>query len=141
MHIYLLLSMALRCLTLRERNLRRQQNKLAVIKSAEKKTILIQPNSEVVISGYMDRKLPYYSVCALTQPTKQSSIPLDLDITPTVVSYTYHNHETTDVHITNISTRTVSVSPHSILCELQPVHIQSIQKYEAASDMNTSELS
>lgn len=45
---------ALRCLTLRERNLRRQQNKLAVIKSAEKKTILIQPNSEVVISGYME---------------------------------------------------------------------------------------
>ena len=65
--------MALRCLTLSERNLRRQQNKLAVIKSAEKKTILIQPISEVVISGYMDRKLPYHPVCALIQPTKRSS--------------------------------------------------------------------
>ena len=141
-HLFTSVYMALRCLTLRERNLRRQQNKLAVIKSAEKKTILIQPNSEVVISGYMDRKLPYHPVCALIQPTKRSSIPLDLDITPTVVSYTYHNHETTDVHITNISTRTVSISPHSILCELQPVHIQSIQKYEeeAESDMDTSEL-
>jgi hypothetical protein len=33
-------------------------------------------------------------------------------------------------------------TPHSILCELQPVHIQSIQKYEeeAESDMDTSEL-
>jgi hypothetical protein len=49
-HLFTSVYMALRCLTLRERNLRRQQNKLAVIKSAEKKTILIQPNSEVVIS-------------------------------------------------------------------------------------------
>ena len=41
--------MALRCLTLRERNLHRQQNKLTAIKSTEKKMILIEPNSEVVI--------------------------------------------------------------------------------------------
>jgi hypothetical protein len=75
-HLFTSVYMALRCLTLRERNVRRQQNILAVIKSAEKKTILIQPNSEVVISGYMDRKLPYHPVCALIQPTKRSSIPV-----------------------------------------------------------------
>ena len=136
-HLLTPVYLALRCLRLREKELRKQQNKLAIVKSAEKNKIVIPPNSEVVISGYLDKKLPYHPVCALVQPTTRSSIPPDLDITPVLVPYTYNKSHTgtTDIQITNISTRTVTIPPNSILCELQPVHIENIDRQEEEQDL------
>ncbi len=128
--IYASVYMAIRCLTLQEKKLKRQSNRIAIIKSAETKRIIIPPNSEVTIKGYLDKSVPYHPTCCIIQPTKNSIIPDDIDITPTVVPYTYGDTKTVDVNFTNVSTRTVSVTPNAIVCELHPVPIENISRYE-----------
>ena len=96
---------------------------MALIKSAETRPITIPANTEVVIQGYMDKMLPYPSTVSMLHPTKNSVIPTDLDIVPAVISYDQNHRENIPVHIANVTTRTVTVSPRSLLCELQPVSV------------------
>lgn len=49
--------LAFRCMTLRERELRRNGHRLGIVKSAETERITIPPNGSVRIRGYLDRKL------------------------------------------------------------------------------------
>lgn len=115
--------LAFRCMTLRERELRRNGHRLGIVKSAETERITIPPNGSVRIRGYLDRKLPYHQVLAMLQATTKSSIPSDLDVTPSLHHYNYTDNSSIPVEISNVTTRTVSVSPRAILCELQPVTI------------------
>lgn len=71
--------------------LSRNKNRLGVVKSADT-VIIIPPNSEMKINGYIDREVPYHPVCAFLQNTHKSVIPQDLDISPSVVSYKYQNN-------------------------------------------------
>ena len=114
----------MRCLVMRKKELCKNRNILAFIKSVENRKITIPANSEVVINGYLDKKVLYEPVCAIVQPTTSSFIPDDLDISPTLVSYDSQKTELVPIHITNISTRTVPVLPKAMLCELQPVTIE-----------------
>ena len=120
--------LALRCVTLREKELSRNHNRLALVKSAEHKSITIPANSEIVIQGYLDKALAYNSVCAILQPTCSSYLPSDLDVSPSLISYEYAHHETVPVHITNVTTRTVTVPPRALLCEVQPVSIEDMSE-------------
>lgn len=61
------------------------------MKSADT-VIIIPPNSEMKINGYIDREVSYHTVCAFLQNTHKSVIPQDLDISPSVVSYKYQNN-------------------------------------------------
>lgn len=83
--------------------------------------IIIPPNSEMKINGYIDREVPYHPVYAFLQNTHKSVIPQDLDISPSVVSYKYQNNKNnTEVWISNVTTRTVKIPPKALLCEIQP---------------------
>ncbi|XP_076083902.1 uncharacterized protein LOC143054750 [Mytilus galloprovincialis] len=116
-----------RCLLLREKELQKRSNRLGLVKSAEGKTIKILPNRDVIIQGYTDHELPYHTVCAMLQPTEKADIPTDLDVAPTLLSYSYRNNGTIPVHISNVTTRTVTISPNAILCEIQPVSVADIE--------------
>ncbi|VDI62944.1 Hypothetical predicted protein, partial [Mytilus galloprovincialis] len=107
--------------------LERQHNRLALVKSAETKPIIIQPNTEVVIKGYMDKMLPYPSTVSMLHATSNSVIPYDLDIVQAIITYDQNQRDDIPVHISNISTRTVTVAPRALLCELQPVTITTEQ--------------
>ncbi|XP_063438199.1 uncharacterized protein LOC134719148 [Mytilus trossulus] len=122
--------LAFRCLTLRNHELEKQHNRLAIVKSAEMKSITIPPNTEVVIKGYMDKKLEYPTSCALLHATRKTSLSTDLDIVPAIVNYNRHRKEPILVRISNITTRTVTVAPRSIICELQPVSIEELPPTE-----------
>lgn len=115
--------LALRCMTLRERELRRNGHRLGIVKSAETERITIPPNGSVRIRGNLDRKLPYHQVLAILQATTKSSIPSDLDVTPSLHRYSYTDNSSISVEISNVTTRTVSVAPRAILCGLQPLII------------------
>jgi hypothetical protein len=67
------------------------------------------------------------------QPTDKAAIPDDLDIAPSLVSYQYWNNQLVPVHISNVTTRTITVSPNAILCELQPVSVTDIDLHEDTS--------
>jgi hypothetical protein len=82
-NMYTLLYLSMRCLSLRERELVRNWNKLAVIKP----------------------------VNAIVQTTISSSIPDVLDISPFLVSYHYNRTEIVSIHIANVTTRNVTVHP------------------------------
>ena len=123
--------LAFRCITLRERQLVRNRNRLAVLKSAESTRILIPSNGKVVINAYMDRKLPYQKVLAMLHSTPKSSIPNDLDITPSLHYYDCEDASMIPVEISNVTTRTVCVSPKALLSEMQPVTIAEIPTKDA----------
>ena len=113
--------MTLQCMKLREKNLLRRNNRLAIIMSAEIERFTIEPNKEINISGYFDKQVPYHPVCALLQPTVKSVIP-------SLIPYKYNELSTSSVKviITNPTTKTMTISPHTILCEIQPIHIENI---------------
>ena len=126
--------LAFRCLTLRDKELARNNDKLGVVKSAETTRIIIPPNSRITIQGYVDKQLPYQNSCAMLQRTKLSAIPEDLDIVPTVITYKYRQQDTVPVHICNITTRTVAVPPRATLCELLAVNIEELPSKVGTTD-------
>jgi len=50
----------------------------------------------------------------------------DLDITPAIVHYSYHNNGVITVNLANVTAKTVVIPPKAILCEIQPVKIEDI---------------
>ena len=133
-HLFTPWFLAFRCLSMRDKELSKSNNVLAVVRSAEQKPITIPPNKEVVVDGYLQNRVPYHPVCALLQATAKSPIPTDLDVTPVLVTYDYSKTHTVPVHISNVTTRTVTVNPRALLCELQPVSIQERQLLHDVSD-------
>lgn len=134
--------MTFRCLLLRERELHRRNNKLAVVKCAEGNIVHVPPNRDVVIQGYTHHELLYHAVWGMLQPNDRAAILSDLDIAPLLLSYKYGSNRL----IRNIATRTIVVSPNAILCEVQPVSIADIEinkdvAHEVPDDVNlTSDL-
>jgi hypothetical protein len=115
--------LAFRCIVVREKELKRNKHRVAVIRSAEQNNIHIGPNESINISGYTDKELDYKPTCALLQESEESSLPNYLDIAPTVIHYQYKKNGIIQVNISNLTSNTVTVSPKSILCELQPVSV------------------
>ena len=115
--------MAFRCITLRDNELQKQQNRLALVKSAELGPVTVPANTEVTIKGYMDKTLPHPKTVSMLHPTNNSVVPTDMDITPAITIYDHTQRDTIPVVISNISTMTVTIPPRALLCELQPVQV------------------
>lgn len=124
--------LAFRSMTLQAKELRKQQNRLGIVKSAEVRPVVIPPNSSVTISGYIHRAIPHQTTPALLQATTDSNIPSDLDIQPTIINYSYPARNLVKVCIDNVTTRTVQIQPRSTLCEIQPVVIEDLNICNAA---------
>ena len=105
--------LAFRCMTLRDKDLERKNNRLAIVKSAESHPITIPANSEVVINGYLDKQLEHQKMCAILQATPHSALLDDLDIVPEVITYDYQHRGVIPVHISNVTTRTVTLQPRA----------------------------
>lgn len=116
--------LAFRCIALRERELHRHGYVLGLVKSAETDRVIIPPNSHVTILGYLDKKIPYHQVTVMMQQSEKSCIPSDVDIEATLHQYVYEECQTMPVTINNITTRTISISPKGVICEIQPVAIE-----------------
>ena len=126
--------LALRCIVIRERELKKSKNRLAVIRSAEPNTITIPANSSVTIKGITSKELEYQPTCAMMVESYDSVIPNDFDITPAVITYHYGDKGLIDVQITNVTTSTFNIPPRSILCELQPVSVDMTYQMSTLDD-------
>lgn len=100
---------------------------MAIIKYSGKKAVTIPPNSNITLPGYMDKQLPYHTTAAMVSITEGSIVPSDLDISPSLIEYRYQQCKEIRVNISNVTTRTVNIPPHALICELQPVTIQNTQ--------------
>lgn len=113
-----------RCIQLREKELRKTNNRLSLVKSAEHLKTIVPPNTNVTIQAMTTKEIPYHLTPAMTHPTESSFIPTDLDIEPSIIDYRYQQNGLFHVKVSNITTRTVTIPPNAIICELQPVLIQ-----------------
>lgn len=86
--------LAFRCIVLRDKELQRQHNRLAQLKSAETTPITIPANSKVVIIGFSFKMLQRLSTVATQHSTNNSVIPTDLDIVPPVTTFDLNQQDT-----------------------------------------------
>nr|KAG5692734.1 hypothetical protein BaRGS_033845 [Batillaria attramentaria] len=117
--------LSLRCISLREKQLLRDKDRIAVVRSAEPDRVTIKPNEQVVIKGYIDKPRNYHATCAILQPHEHTHP--DLDLTPSLIHYQSNKTSPVEVIMSNVTARTVTINPRSLLCEVQPVTITSLE--------------
>lgn len=117
------LYLAFRCMVIKERELKKSKNRLALVRSAGSKHITVPANSSVIIKGETSKELNYKPTCVMMVATEESIIPSDFDITPAVITNNYGKNDLVDVQITNVTTSTFNIPPKAILFELQPVSV------------------
>ena len=98
-------------------------NRIAVVRSAEKEKIILRPNESKEIKAYIDIELNHPSTLAITHETEDSGIPSCVDVTPALVQFEKGSRKELAVTLSNLTTMTVTISPNACLCELQPVTI------------------
>jgi transposase InsO family protein len=113
--------LSFRAMAIRERNLKRNHNRLAIVRCNSSQKITIFPNHSVEISGYTDKELDHVATTALIQESTESNLPSFVDITPAVIHYEYRKGGEVKISLSNMSTGPVTIAPKSVLCELQPV--------------------
>ena len=113
--------LSFRCISVQEKDLEKNHNRLGVVKSAVHEPIYIRPNGSETITCFVDHPLAYKSTSAIMQPLLSSHLASPVDITPTVVNYIGKKTGLVDVKVDNISTQTVVIPSRATLCELQPV--------------------
>jgi hypothetical protein len=111
-----------RTMHLREKELLRNRCKLAIVRNACDK-VIIPPNSNVTLIGYLGKKIPYHHTAVMLHTTDKSVIPEYLDIVPSLLEYRFMENKKIEVKISNITTRIVSVPERAVICEIQPVTI------------------
>ena len=127
--------LAFRAIVLKEKTLRRNKDRIAVVRCAERKTVTLGPNESKTIRGYTDKELNYHATCGLLQETSESPLPDFVDITPTVVLYENKKHMDMEVNLTNLTTNTITISPKMIVCEMQPVEIENLHDNRENDDL------
>ena len=115
--------LAFRCIVVSEKELKRNKQRLAIIRSAESENVSIPANSTVTLRCITSKELNYHQTCAMLVPTEKSVLTDDCDITPAAVHYTFGKNGIVDVQISNVTTSTFNVSPGAVVCELQPVSV------------------
>ena len=116
--------LALRCISIREKELARNHHALAIVKCAAKESITVPPNSEVTVQGYMCKQIPTQPMCAILHSSPKSKLSSDLDISPFLITYRHDDSDLVPVSISNVTTLTAVIRPHDVLCEIQPVNVQ-----------------
>ena len=115
--------LSFRTITIRNRELRKNNHRLAIIRCAADRKIIIHPNQSLEIAGYTDKEMSYPSSTALIHETEDSHLPSSIDVTPAVVQYTYGKNTDIKVNLSNLTTSPVVIQPRAILCELQQVTV------------------
>ena len=95
---------------------------MTTVRNAQRR-LIIPPNSNVTLTGYLDKKIPYQHTAAMMQRTVKSAVPDDLDIVPSLMEYRYMDNSLIEVEISNVTTRTVLIPEKAIIGEIQPVSI------------------
>lgn len=116
--------LTLRCITLQEKELKKNKNRLALVKNAELNKITIPPNTVMEIQGYCDKETQYRNTSAIHHASDLAFEPIDLDVEPRLHQFNFKNNGHITIQLSNVTTRTITIPPKAVICELQPVTIQ-----------------
>lgn len=111
-----------RCLTAREKELQKNDYRLAIVKTNCR--ITLPPNTVTEVTGFYDREIPYQSTASLVQSTVLSPDYKDFDVEPILRPYHYKDNGPVIVKLSNTTTRTLTIPSRGIICEIQPVTIE-----------------
>lgn len=118
-----------RCLKIRENLLRKKNYRLAVVRTVNR--ITLPPNSVVDVNGYYDEEIPYHKTSSVLQSSTLTPDFKDIDITNTLRLYSYKQNGIISVKLSNVTTRTITVPPKQIICEVQPVIVENLQPWKS----------
>ena len=116
--------LAFRCLVIRDKELNKCGNQIAIIRSAELSRIILGPNETKTIKGRTDKELGFQTTTAMVHETSDSSLPDFVEITPEIINYRHGTTKEVNITLSNLTSNSVVISPRAILCELQPVNIE-----------------
>ena len=109
--------LAFRAINVETRALRRLDGRLSIIKLAQTSQVLIPSNKTVMVTGKLDKKSQAHGL-GIVQPLDSSVLSADVEVAPFLVSFD-PSTESIPICISNMTSRTISLSPSSILCQLQ----------------------
>ena len=112
-----------RTLVIRDRELKKNKNTIAIIRSAEQAKVTLKPNQTLTIKGKTDKEINYPNTTAIIQESSESGLPGFVDITPAVIQFEYGKKKEVTVTLSNLTTNTVTIAPRTIICEIQPVQV------------------
>lgn len=129
--------LSFRAISLQKKLLKRNKDRVAIVRSAVLQKIILRPNETKNIRAYVDKKVYYPNVNVMMHETAEANLPDYIDIEPTLVKYDYDNNRDLIVTLSNITTNTVCIPPRAILCELQPVTItEEVMKRKEEEEMD-----
>jgi len=118
-------SVAKRCITVQDQNIRRTNGDIGVVKSASRETITLQSNQTITLTG--TAKTVYCSrQTVMVHPTERSVLPEGVEICPSIVNV--KNADGVPVTLSNLSLETVVIPPSAIICQLKKVEIEDMPK-------------
>ena len=125
-----------RGMSIRERELRRSEGRLALVKCASAETITIPANRSMLIPGMITDSVPCDATMAMTHPTKKTLLPDGAEVMPTLTTYddSHASDETLLVEIANSSRTPIIIQPRALLCELQQVERQDVESPAPMTD-------
>ena len=112
-----------KCINVREREARKVNGKLCILKSAMKDKVVIPSNTCQVIKCKLDKRNHQVSCLGIVQPLKDYILPADVEVAPALLRYD-DDIEIACVTVSNLTSTTVVVPPSSTICQLQSCDIQ-----------------
>jgi len=115
--------LSFRTMVLRDKELKRNHNRIAIIRSSISERILLKPNETIQVKGFIDREMNYPTTTAIIQESEEAGLPEYIDVSPAVIQYQFGKNHEVMVTLSNLTTNTAVITPKLILCELQPVEV------------------
>lgn len=132
--------LAFRCMSVREKELKKNNYRLAILRNAESRRITVTPNQSVKVKCFTDNEIGHIPTSALICETDSSLLPGFIDIGPGVIQYNSQGKQLVEVTLSNLSTNSVNISPKAIIAELQPVEVESFLSEEMEPELKTNDV-
>jgi hypothetical protein len=106
---------------MREKELTKNNDRLAVITTCNRITIL--PNKSIEVEGHLDKEMPCKSTPSIIQSTDLAEHK-DISTETTLLNYNYKENGTIAVRLSNLTRGTITIPQKAIICEVQPITIE-----------------
>ena len=110
--------LAFRAINIQAKEIKRSDGRLSIIKLAHTDRVIIPSNKTAAVMGRLDKKLCKSHCMAVVQQFESSVLPADVEVAPLLVNYD-PTLECIPMCISNMTAATVSLSPQSVIGQLQ----------------------
>ena len=114
---------AYRCVKVYDQQLIKNNGEVATVKNDAQKTVSVQSNQTVTITGRVSRAYCHRQ-SVIVHHTDRSVLPTGVEIAPAVYSLKATNQERIQVTVSNLTSNTVVIPPSAHICSLEAVDIE-----------------